>query len=149
MVVCNILLCNAIILRTTCKTYGLFTIVQKDKALDNCILVTFNRTKDNCQTACLQDPSCRSINVEDNGFGCQLLGNAIGDAGASLVTKSGWNYLSTDNQTKNVRERKHRMPFSDIIFSPEVPWTLISKTWQMGERVRLNKEGCLTMCEPF
>ena len=44
--------------------------------------------------------------MEDKGYGCELLGNTIGESGAFLRNKTEWSHHSTDNLTKNVSREK-------------------------------------------
>ena len=85
---------------------GEFSVIHGGKVLNGCLLGTFVYTNDNCQTACIAHSSCKSINVEDKGNGCQLLGNALGETGAWLENKTGWSHKSTDFENKNVSKSK-------------------------------------------
>ena len=95
-------LCDAFLLRTSCKHEGLFTNVFFGKSLTGGLLGTFQYTNDACQTACIMSNECKSINLKHNGNDCELLRNVIGERGSILVDKSGWTHKSTDYQTQNV-----------------------------------------------
>ena len=103
-------LCDAFILRISCKYEGLFTNVYNGKSLTGGLLGTFQYTNDACQTACIMSKECKSINVKDNGNDCKLLTNVIGERGSILVEKAGWTHQSTNYQTKNVTVLHHQSP---------------------------------------
>ena len=94
---------DSVILRNECMSDGHFIINHPGKVLHGSVISTSSQDEQDCQTACLMDTRCKSVNVNtNNGFGCELNEKIVGDSGTEFIERSGWNYMSTNFSSRQV-----------------------------------------------
>ena len=101
----NIFVLHGYILRLPCLTYGKFTIIKNDAALQGYVLTTFLSTDaKTCELECLQNKRCKSINTHDDNETCELNGESTEEwaSSAVLTPAIGWTYKSTDYNAMQV-----------------------------------------------
>ena len=82
---------------------GQFTVSHMGKVLHGAVKSTFQRKVRDCQSACLLDDRCKSINVKiGNESECELNSKIVGDNGTDFIGKIGWEYQSTNFSSKQV-----------------------------------------------
>ena len=93
-------ICLSLILRLSCKTYGDFKIVLNNFSDTAQVIKTITiKRKRECVLECLSSGSCKAVNFEDATGKCELVGRGLT---SSLVARSGWTYLTTDEKEANV-----------------------------------------------
>ncbi len=89
------------ILRLNCEYFGNFSVVKENVVLQGSVIATFaNLTTKECESQCILNNQCKSINIEIGDKTCELnskltIEMASGDNG--LVSKSNWIYKATDH----------------------------------------------------
>ena len=92
------------ILRNECMLDGQFDVGHAGKVLQGALLSTSEKNELDCQTACLKDSRCKSINIKiDNGSGCHLNSKIVGDNGTYFTEKTGWIYQTTNFSATQVK----------------------------------------------
>ena len=87
---------------------GQFIISHPGKVLFGAVLSTSQRNEIDCESACLMDGRCKSINFNTNsGLGCQLNSKIVGDYNTDFIEKIGWTYKSTNFSAKQVRDARY------------------------------------------
>ena len=82
---------------------GHFLVSHPGKLLQGSVLSESNHIEEDCETACLLDSRCKSININSvNGAKCQLNSRIVGDSGTDLVARSEWTYKTTNFSTTQV-----------------------------------------------
>ena len=95
---------DSFILRNECMLDGQFVVRHAGKVLLGAVLFTSEKNELDCQTACLKDSRCKSINVNvDSGSRCQLNDRVLGDNGTYFTKKKGWIYQTTDFSATQVK----------------------------------------------
>ena len=88
---------DSFILRNECMSDGQFVVSHGDKILEGAVLSTSHLNQIECQTACLTNDRCKSININaTGGLGCQLNSKIAGDNGTNFIEKKGWTYKTTN-----------------------------------------------------
>eukprot|EP00794_Sanderia_malayensis_P017390 gene17390-19132_t len=85
------------ILRLPCGKYANFSISALGKKLQGHVIME-ERNTDNvqCTQKCVEQPKCRSYNLNIDEKICQLNSKALIDNNTSLIQQPGWVYRSTD-----------------------------------------------------
>ena len=96
------------ILRLSCTEYANFSMITKDYALQEPLIRTLNNTEvAKCQSKCVNQFGCKSINTEEGGSKrCELLAASaedVKDGLPQLSARPGWTYRTTDYKTLLVR----------------------------------------------
>ena len=85
------------ILRHPCSKLAVFDVIHIGKRLaSDVILVEQNVSDFRCTEKCVQQPKCRSYNINTKDQTCELNGKAEVDSGTRLVDDAEWIYKSTD-----------------------------------------------------
>eukprot|EP00795_Rhopilema_esculentum_P017718 gene17718-9381_t len=92
--------CLSMILRLSCKTYGDFKIVLNNFSDPAEVIKTISvKQKRECVLECISSGSCKAVNFEGATGKCELVGRGLT---SSLVVRSGWTYLTTDEKEANI-----------------------------------------------
>ena len=82
--------------------------MKPDHVLSGEVLETYNDlTEDECETRCIENRSCKSINTRNStGENCQLSGTSTEDPfdNVKLSATAGWTYKTTDHEARNVNK---------------------------------------------
>ena len=74
-----------------------FNVIEYGKRLKGNIISRHYGTNDvQCTTLCVQNPQCRSYNINQAKFVCELSSKALADYGTSLADDTEWLYKSTN-----------------------------------------------------
>ena len=96
-------LSNLFILRNECIADGIFDVTHPGKILYGAVLTTTHHNEDDCETACLMESRCKSVNVKTvGGYGCELNSKIVGDIETNFMKRTGWEYKSTNFSAKEV-----------------------------------------------
>ena len=95
---------NAFILRLPCERAANFSISKQDVALQGSVIETFMfRDISQCQSRCIFNDDCKSINFQEHGENICELNNKATYTGIEdkrfepkLTTRKGWKYMSTN-----------------------------------------------------
>lgn len=90
---------EAHILRLSCKLFGNFSAIYRNRALHvGCALKTLQHVStEECKLECMKTNTCKSINTIKNDAICQLNNKSAEDLNDNVSTaeKEGWTYYST------------------------------------------------------
>eukprot|EP00112_Aurelia_sp_Birch-Aquarium-sp1_P020841 Seg5462.1_Seg5462.2 transcript_id=Seg5462.1_Seg5462.2/GoldUCD/mRNA.D3Y31 product="hypothetical protein" protein_id=Seg5462.1_Seg5462.2/GoldUCD/D3Y31 len=90
------------ITRLPCKVYADFDVHLKDLAATSTKLATFaGKTRRECVLECISHTSCKCVNHNTGTGACELMAEDFVDAVQSLVTRTGWTFLATTNQSSS------------------------------------------------
>ena len=92
---------DGFILRLPCQRSANFSIVRQDVALQGSVIETFMFSEiSECQSHCIFNEGCKSINYQDNGENiCELNNITTEDMRykIKLTPRRGWKYMTTDH----------------------------------------------------
>ena len=92
---------DGFILRLPCQRSANFSIVRQDVALQGSVIETFMFSEiSECQSHCIFNEGCKSINYQDNGENiCELNNITTEDMRykIKLTPRKGWKYMTTDH----------------------------------------------------
>ncbi len=91
---------NCYILRRSCLQYANFSYIRENAVLQGSVIRTLmNKSPEECETECIGEYLCKSINLENaNQRACELNRYSEADVadGKTLTKKTGWTFKSTD-----------------------------------------------------
>ncbi len=91
---------NCYILRRSCLQYANFSYIRENAVLQGSVIRTLmNKSPEACETECIGEYLCKSINLENaNQRACELNRYSEADVadGKTLTKKTGWTFKSTD-----------------------------------------------------
>ena len=94
---------DSTILRLACKYHGDFSIVLDGLADSGAVLKQHSsKTRRECTLECISLPTCQAINHQPNGGNCELIGRNLTESKNLLILRTGWTYLTTDDNELNV-----------------------------------------------
>ena len=94
---------NTKILRLPCKIDANFDIIEKNQAVTSDVFKTFTGlSQRSCLLECTSNSSCKSVNYKSSGGECELSSANFSISMSKLVSKTDWNYLTTDDNARNV-----------------------------------------------
>ena len=93
----------AVILRLQCGIFADFCIILDELADPQSPLKSFTgKTKRECTLECSSEQNCKSVNYKKSGGNCELIGRNLSVAVNHLISRTGWVYMTTDEQAINV-----------------------------------------------
>ena len=87
---------KAEILRLQCGTYANFSVIKENSRLHNTFHTLWGTDSETCQNECGMEPRCKSINVHEDEYICELNDKSADDPKdkTGAVTETGWMFLS-------------------------------------------------------
>ena len=95
---------KAEILRLQCGTYANFSVIKENSRLHNTFHTLWGTDSETCQNECGMEPRCKSINVHEDEYICELNDKSADDPkdNTGAVQEMGWTYLSPSYKEKLV-----------------------------------------------
>ena len=91
------------ILRLACKYHGDFSIVLDGLADSGAVLKQhLSKTRRECILECISLSTCQAVNHKPNGGNCELIGRNLTESKNLLTSRTGWEYLTTNDNELNV-----------------------------------------------